>query len=421
MQYKAPRGTADILPEEQKYWRYIEQKALEQCRRYGYQRLDTPVFEDAGLFTRSIGEGTDIVTKEMYIFDDRSDNRLALRPEGTAPICRAYVEHGMGSLTQPVKLFYLANIFRYERPQAGRYREHHQFGCEAIGESDPAIDAEVVTMAWSFFASLGLNGLMLKLNSIGCKACRPAYLERLREYYISYSDRLCPDCKVRMEKNTLRLLDCKQPSCHGIAEAAPRSADHLCKECNDHFTAVRKYLNLAGVPFEVSHRLVRGLDYYTRTVFEIQPPGEGAQTSVGGGGRYDGLIEEIGGKPTPSIGFGTGIERIVLNLKAQSVPIPPVSGQDVFIAYRGDDAKTEAVRLAAILRSGGIGTILAFGDRSLKAQMRQADGSGCAYVAIIGDDELQTKSVTLRTMGTGEQQSVLWDNLVSVFKSLQLH
>ena len=421
MQYKAPRGTSDILPEEQKYWRYIEQKALEQCRRFGYRRLDTPVFEDAGLFTRSIGEGTDIVTKEMYIFNDRSDNSLALRPEGTAPICRAYVEHGMASLAQPVKLFYLASIFRYERPQAGRYREHHQFGCEAIGESDPAIDAEVITMAWNFFASLGLTGLTLKLNSIGCKACRPAYLERLREDYTAYSDRLCPDCQVRMEKNTLRLLDCKQPSCHDIAEFAPRSADHLCKDCDNHFKAVRQYLDIAGVPYEISHRLVRGLDYYTRTVFEIQPPGEGAQTSVGGGGRYDGLIEEIGGKPTPAIGFGTGIERIVLNLKTQQVPIPPVPGQDVFISYRGDDAKAEAVRLAALLRSNGIGTILAFGDRSLKAQMRQAGGSGCAHVIIIGDDELRTKSITLRMMGTGEQQNILCDNLVSLVKSLKSH
>jgi len=419
LQYKAPRGTADILPEEQKYWRYIEQKALELCCLYGYRRLDTPVFEDAGLFTRSIGEGTDIVTKEMYIFDDRSKNSLALRPEGTAPVCRAYIEHGMSSLVQPVKLFYLASIFRYERPQAGRYREHHQFGCEAIGESDPAIDAEVVGMAWHFFTSLGLTGLTLKLNSIGCTSCRPAYLERLREYYTACSDRLCPDCTIRMEKNTLRLLDCKQPSCRDIAEAAPRSADYLCSECAGHFAAVKKYLELSNVPFEVSHRLVRGLDYYTRTVFEIQPPGEGAQISVGGGGRYDGLIEEIGGKPTPAIGFGTGIERIVLNLKLQGVTIPALPGHDIFFACRGENGRTEAVRLAAMLRTGGIGTIIGLGDRSLKAQMRQANGSGCAYTAIIGDDELMAKSVTLRIMSTGEQRSVSYDNLVSALRMLQ--
>ncbi len=233
--FKSPRGTADILPEEQRYWRYIESKASEVCRLYGYQRVDTPAFEDAGLFTRSIGEGTDIVTKEMYIFQDQSGNDLALRPEGTAPVCRAYMEHGMDNITQPVKLYYFAAIFRYERPQAGRYRQHYQFGCEAIGEAAPTVDAEVIDMAWRFFSLLGLKGLSLQLNSIGCRICRPKHLEALRRYYTAQASGLCPDCQTRLEKNTLRLLDCKKPLCQEVAAKAPRSSDYLCQECGDHF------------------------------------------------------------------------------------------------------------------------------------------------------------------------------------------
>jgi len=404
--YKAPRGTSDILPEEQGYWRYIEDRATALCRLYGYQRLDTPVFEDFQLFARSIGEGTDIVTKEMYTFEDRSGNTLALRPEGTAPVCRAYLEHGLGSLPRPVKLYYLAAIFRYERPQAGRYRQHYQFGFEAIGDAAPALDAEVIDMAWRFFQSLGLRQLCLQLNSIGCRICRPRYLESLEQHYSAHAADLCSDCKVRIAKNPLRLLDCKEPSCQDVAEAAPKSTDYLCQECGTHFEAVQRYLDALELPFEVNHRLVRGLDYYTKTVFEIQPPGEGAQSALGGGGRYDDLIEELGGKPTPAIGFASGIERVVLNLKRQEVFVPSLSGPEVFIACLGDEAKLEAIKLASALRGDGIAVTAALGDRSLKAQLRQANSIGSSYVVIIGEEEMKSHAVTLRNMMTGEQQVI---------------
>jgi histidyl-tRNA synthetase len=416
--YKAPRGTADILPEEQAYWRYVESQATALCQLYSYQRLDTPAFEDASLFTRSIGEGTDIVTKEMYVFEDRSHNKLALRPEGTAPVCRAYLEHGLSNLPQPVKLYYFAGIFRYERPQAGRYRQHYQFGFEAIGEVDPALDAEVIDMAWRFFKSLGLSDLYLYINSIGCKACRPAYLKNLKNYYSNHMPRMCKDCQTRFEKNTLRLLDCKQPTCQKAAEGAPKSADALCAECGTHFTAVKKYLDSLGLPYHVNHRLVRGLDYYTKTVFEIQPPGEGSQSALGGGGRYDDLIEELGGKPTPAIGFASGMERVVMNLKRRQVAVPDAQKPEVFIACMGEQAKLEGVKLASALRREGIAVAGALSDRSLKAQLRQADSLESKYAAIIGDDELKSGSVTLRDMGTGEQRMVAMGMLAKWLKEI---
>ncbi len=412
--YKAPRGTADILPEDQRFWRYIEGKAVEVSRLYGYQRVDTPVFEDAGLFTRSIGEGTDIVTKEMYIFRDQSENSLALRPEGTAPVCRAYLEHGMDNITQPVKLYYFAAIFRYERPQAGRYRQHYQFGCEAIGEAAPTLDAEVIDMAWRFFTLLGLQGISLQLNSIGCKICRPKHLEALRRYYAAEAGRLCSDCGTRLEKNTLRLLDCKKPFCQEMADKAPQSSDYLCQECGDHFDGVKKYLGILNIPFKVNHRLVRGLDYYTRTVFEIHPPEEAAQSALGGGGRYDNLIEQLGGKPAPAIGFATGMERIVLNLRKQQVDVPDIARPGLFIACLGDEARSAAMKLAGDLRQKNIPVLMATGDRSLKAQLRQANGLGVDYAAIIGEDEVKSQNVTLRQMATSEQQTVAMNKLAEL-------
>jgi len=405
--YKAPRGTSDILPQEQGYWRYIEEKASSLCQLYGYGRIDTPVFEDARLFIRTIGPATDIVEKETYTFEDRGGDPMTLRPEGTAPICRAYIEHGMHNLPQPVRLYYFASIFRYERPQKGRYRQHQQFGIEALGDSDPALDAEVVDMAWQLFASLGLGHLRLLLNSIGCKLCRPNYLERLTGYYGEHVPSLCPDCKQRLKRNPLRLLDCKKPSCYGIADSAPRSIDYLCPQCKQNFESVISYLSLLGIPFEQNHRLVRGLDYYTRTVFEIQPQGEeGAQTALGGGGRYDDLIEELGGKPTPAIGFAVGMDRIVLNLKKQGSSTPVTSGFRIFVAYLGEKAKAEAVKLTAELRRAGIAAISSFGDRSLKAQLRQANTLGSAYALILGEEEVNSGTVVLRDMAKGEQRTV---------------
>ena len=405
--YQAPRGTSDILPEEQAYWRYAEQQALDLCHRYGYERIDSPTFEETGLFTRSVGQGTDIVEKEMYTFTDKGGNPVTLRPEGTAPVCRAYLEHGLHNLPQPVKLYYLAAIFRYERPQAGRMRQHHQFGCEAIGDADPALDAEVIDMAWQFFQSLKLPRLSLHLNSIGCKKCRPQYLTVLKDYYATRTDELCPDCKKRLTRNPLRLLDCKRTSCQPVANAAPGSADHLCPECDEHFTRLKNYLGRLDIPFTLNHRLVRGLDYYTRTVFEIQPEGAtGAQSTLSGGGRYDDLIEELGGRPTPAIGFATGIERIVLNLKKQNITVPALPRPQVFIAHMGEAAKAEALKLAATLRQAGTGTIMAMGRKSLKAQLRQANNLGVRYSLIIGEEEVKTGNIIWRDMANAQQKTV---------------
>lgn len=412
--YQAPRGTADILPEDQPYWRFIENKAAEIARRYGYQRIETPTFEDTGLFTRGVGEVTDIVQKEMYTFQDRGGNSITLRPEGTAPVCRAYLEHGMQNLPQPVKLYYICSIFRYDRPQAGRYREHHQFGCEAIGELDPALDAEVIDMAWQFYSSLGIKQLHLKINSIGCRDCRPAYLTALKEYYSTCQPELCPDCRSRLERNPLRLLDCKNINCQKIAVSAPKSYERLCPECAEHFTQLKNYLSVLELPAEVDHCLVRGLDYYTRTVFEIQPELEGAQSTIGGGGRYDGLIEELGGKAAPGIGFATGIERIIANLKRQNVTVPSLPGTEIFIAFLGDQAKNSAIKLAADLRRSGLSVIASTGNRSLKSQLRQANNTGVRYTIIIGEEEVKSATVQLRDMQTSQQQVVPLNQLREV-------
>ncbi|MDD4875750.1 MAG: histidine--tRNA ligase [Dehalococcoidales bacterium] len=404
--HKAPRGTLDILPEEQAYWRYIKQKIIHACQLYGYERIDTPAFEDTSLFNRSVGEGTDIVEKEMYTFEDKGKNKITLTPEGTASICRAYLEHGFHNLPQPVKLYYITSIFRYERPQAGRYRQHHQFGYEAIGDDDPALDAEVIDMAWQFLKSLNLDHLSLQLNSIGCKKCRPLYLSALKDYYMSNNQNLCPDCKNRLERNTLRLLDCKNPQCQQTANAAPKSSQYLCPQCDDHFKQLQRYLTILDLSFVVNHRLVRGLDYYTKTVFEIQPETEGAQSTLGGGGRYDDLIAELGGKPTPAIGFATGIERIILNLKKQNVSVPPLPKPQVFIAHIGNEARDFSIKIAAILRRNGIAVIVAGGSRSLKAQLRQANNFGSHHVIIIGEQEVKTDTVILRSMTTAQQRTI---------------
>jgi len=315
-----------------------------------------------------------------------------------------------------VKLYYIASIFRYERPQAGRLREHHQFGCEAIGDDDPALDAEVIDMAWQFFTSLNLQNLSLQLNSIGCRQCRPDYLTILKDYYAGHAEGLCRDCSVRLVRNPLRLLDCKQPACQRTAKAAPRSVDHLCPQCRRHFERIEAFLEQLKIPFTVNHRLVRGLDYYTRTVFEIQPAGGGAQSTLGGGGRYDDLIEELGGKATPAIGFAAGMERIILNLKKQGVAIPTRPGLEVLIAWTGDEAKEESIKLAARLRQAGISAAAATGSKSLKAQMRQANALGVRYAVIIGDEEVKTGTATVRDMANAQQKTVPAESLPEVLR-----
>ncbi|MEE9583148.1 MAG: histidine--tRNA ligase, partial [Dehalococcoidales bacterium] len=324
----------------------------------------------------------------------------------TAPVCRAYLEHGLHNQPQPVRLYYLSPIFRYERPQSGRYRQHYQFGYEAIGDGDPALDAEVIDMAWRLFELLGLKHLSLQLNSIGCRQCRPDYLAALRQYYAGHSLLLCPDCKLRLKRNTLRLLDCKKPRCQQLAASAPRSTDHLCPDCQAHFDRLKEYLKQLELPFSINHCLVRGLDYYTRTVFEIQPEAGGAQSTIDGGGRYDDLIEELGGKATAAVGFAAGIERIILNLKKQKVAVPPLPVAEVFIAHVGTKARDEGVKLAARLRRAGIGVVPAPGSKSLKAQLRQANTLGAHYAVIIGEQEVASGTAIVRDMTTAQQKTV---------------
>ena len=405
--FKAPRGTKDIGPDEQRYWRYVEEKAGELARRYGFKRLDTPVFEDSGLFARSVGEGTDIMEKETYTFQDRGNDLLTLRPEGTAPVCRAYLEHGMQNQSQPVRLYYFCPVFRYDRPQAGRYREHHQFGVEIIGDPDPMVDAEVVQIGWDLMTALGLNGLSLSVNSIGDAACRPGYIEALRGYYAGHQARICRDCQQRLEQNPLRLLDCKQASCVPLQDGAPASTEHLCDDCQSHWDRLRRYLEVAGIPYQVDHKLVRGLDYYTRTVFEIVPPEEGAQSTILGGGRYDGLIEQLGGRPTPGVGFATGMERLILNLERQEVDVAEEGGPGYFIASLDEKGAELALELAAKIRRSGASAVQGQQGRGLRGQMRTANTLGAARVVIIGDEELAEGAVTVRDMADGTQARVL--------------
>jgi histidyl-tRNA synthetase len=405
-EYKAPRGTQDILPEDQPHWDFVRDTASRLAAVFGYGRIETPIFEEASLFTRGVGEVTDIVQKEMYIFKDRGDLDLALRPEGTAPVCRAYLEHGMHNQPQPVRFWYWTPIFRYDRPQAGRYRQHHQFGVEAIGEADSAVVAEVIELLWRLHEELGLRRLTLQLNAIGDQQCRPQYLEVLREYYRDKLDQVCDDCRARFDRNPLRLLDCKQERCQPIIAGAPPITEHLCEDCDSHYNHLKSILDAAAVPFTLNPRLVRGLDYYTRTVFEVIPPEEGAQCTIGGGGRYDGLIELLGGRPTPGVGFATGIERIILNLKRQGMPVPVQRTPHVYVAVQSPAARVPAFRLASELRRAGIAALVGAVERSLKAQMRHADAGGVRYVAILGERELADGSVTLKDLATGDQETV---------------
>ena len=410
MRFKAPRGTHDILPAEQEYWRFIVDRAEKLARTYGYRRIDTPVFEQAGLFTRSVGEGTDIVEKETYTFSDRGGEELTLCPEGTASVCRAYIEHGMRSWPQPVRLFYFSPIFRYERPQSGRFRQHYQFGVEAIGDSNPAVDAEVIELAWRLSKDLGLNDVDLLLNSIGCKDCRPVYLAALREYFHSFVTRgeVCPDCKVRSKRNILRMLDCKRTdfACQDLIVDAPVTTQYLCSDCDDHWNMTKRHLTNLEIPFVVAHRLVRGLDYYSRTTFEIQPRGiQGAQTTILGGGRYDGLFDELGAPSTPGIGFGSGVERWVLGLQRQEIALAVDVGPTAVVISQSAQAQEYAVCLTARLRAKGIETVLAPQGRSLRGQMRHASASGAQYALIVGDDEVSQETVQVKEMATGQQNA----------------
>lgn len=406
MNYRAPRGTYDILPEDQAYWRFVTEKTRQVCELYGYEQIDVPVFEQTALFERGVGETTDIVEKEMYTFLDRSDESMTLRPEFTAGICRAYAERKLHGRPQPLRLYTIGPAFRYERPQAGRFRQFHQIDVEVLGSQDPAIDLEVMQVAWQIYEAVGIKGLAFQVNSTGCPACRPGYIQTLKSWYEQHLDGICGDCRRRYEQNPLRLLDCKKEACSKIAEGAPPIASSLCGDCDGHFGRLRSYLDALGRPYEVNHRMVRGFDYYTKTVFEVWAEGIGAQNAVCGGGRYDGLIGMVGGPETPAIGFASGIERIILTMKQEGIEPPGVPRPRVFVAYLGAGAKDAAVLLAQELRTAGVGTAALWEDRSLKAQMKQADRLGAGYVLIIGEDEVKDEVVTVRRMADSTQETV---------------
>jgi histidyl-tRNA synthetase len=406
-QFQAPRGVSDILPQDQPYWRWLRETAARIAANFGYLEIQTPVFEHAGVFMRPGAEGTDLVDKEVYRFEDRGGDDLVLRPEGTAAVCRAYLEHGMQNLPQPVRLFYISSFFRYDRPQAGRYRMFHQFGVEAIGDGEPAVDAEVIDLLRSYFDALGLTGYRLLLNSIGDQNCRPAYIEKLRAYYEPKLDRLCADCRARFYTNPLRLLDCKNEPCQPFKADAPKIADNLCEACAEHFTTVRTLLDGLGIEYVLSPLLVRGLDYYTRTAFEFEPAADGGQQSaLGGGGRYDGLIEQLGGKPTPGIGFGAGIERLILNLKRLELAPPELARLDAYIAIADAEAQVRAVQVADALRRANVSAVTGSASRSLRAQLRHANQLNARYALVIGAEELASGTVGVRDLETSDQEAL---------------
>jgi len=411
MKYKSITGTRDVLPEEQPYWRFIEKKIYEITTLYGYQRVDPPIFEATELFVRGVGTTTDIVEKEMYTFTDKSDNSLTLRPEFTAGVMRLYLQNGMHMRSKPVKLFSIGPIFRYERPQAGRFRQHTQFNVEALGEQDPAIDVEVMSIAWQLYTELGFKGLSFQLNSTGCPKCRPNYVKKLKEFYQGRYNEICDDCKRRLDKNPLRLLDCKVDT--KIVAEAPVIGDYLCDECRTHFDKVKSYLDLLGRKYTINHKLVRGLDYYTKTVFEVWAQGIGSQSAMCGGGRYDGLIEELGGPPTPGIGFGSGIERIILSMKEQGLEPEPLQQPQVFVVHFGEAAKMKALDLTFRLRNERIPTLISFGEKSFKAQMRDANRQGARLALILGEEEVEENKVTVKDLESGNQDSIAAEEIVA--------
>jgi histidyl-tRNA synthetase len=406
MQFQAPRGTKDVLPPESRIWQWVEGTFRDLCERYCYEEIRTPVFEETGLFARGIGESTDIVSKEMYTFDDRGGRSLTLRPEGTASVIRAYVQAKLGGENQLTKFYYVYPIFRYERPQHGRLRQAHQVGVEAIGSGGPEIDAEVIMLNAAFYSDLGLTDARLHLNSVGCPACRPQYRDAIWAALEPSLGELCPDCLRRYETNPLRILDCKVPECGAIAEAVPGVLASLCSECSDHLTRLRRLLDSMGRPYEIDERMVRGLDYYMRTAFEFKSGSLGAQDSLSGGGRYDGLVEMCGGKPAPGIGFAAGIERAILALGKCGIDALSPGRDLVYVAAVSENARTDAVCITHELRGAGVRADLDAFGRSLKAQLRAANAQGARYVLIIGGDELARGMVTIRDLASGEQREI---------------
>jgi len=406
---QVPKGTQDILPDDAPKWYYIENKIREVLTKYGYQEIRTPAFEYTELFIRGIGESTDIVTKEMFTFPDRKERSLTLRPEGTAPVVRAYLENKMGRASKVVKLFYIGSMFRCEKPQAGRFRQFNQFGIEVIGTKCPEADVEVIMAALEIYEKLGLKNLEIVINSVGCKKCRVDYIQRLKKFLRNKKDLLCSECVKRYEKNLLRVFDCKKDSCQKIIENAPKITENLCPECKLHFEEVKSYLDDFKIKYHLDHKLVRGLDYYTKTAFEIVDKGLGAQNAIAGGGRYDELIEELGGKSTPGVGFAAGIERMIMVMNQQKINWPKPKCIDIFIVKVRKENKDTAFRLLQKIRNSGLSADLDYSNGSLKSQMRIANKIGARYTVIIGEDELSKDMVTLRNMQTKEQKKVSLD------------
>ncbi|MDW0109605.1 histidine--tRNA ligase [Sporosarcina aquimarina] len=420
MKFKVPRGTQDILPSESWKWQKVEQMIREACEVYRYQEIRTPMFEQTELFQRTVGDTTDIVTKEMYTFKDRGDRSMTLRPEGTAPVVRSFVEHKMfGWVDQPVKLYYIEPMFRYERQQAGRYRQFVQFGTEAIGSADPAIDAEVIALALDVYKKVGLKDIKLVLNSLGDKDSRTAHRDALVAHFTPRIDEFCSDCQNRLEKNPLRILDCKVDRDHPLMKTAPSLTDFLNDESRAYFEKLQDLLTKAGISYELDPNLVRGLDYYNHTAFEIMSTAEGfgAITTLCGGGRYNGLSEEIGGPSAPGIGFGMSIERLLLALEAEQVPLTNDDALDVYVVTLGDAAKQEGFQILQQLRSSGIRADMDFLDRKMKAQMKSADRLQAKWVTVIGEEEVEQQIVQLKNMAEGSQQSVSVEKLIEIIQA----
>ena len=410
-----PKGTKDVLPADSYKWQYVEGVARETARLFNLKEIRTPVFEHTEVFLRGVGDTTDIVTKEMYTFRDKGDRSITLKPEGTAGVARSFIENGLAGGVLPAKMYYIIPAFRYERPQAGRLREFHQFGVEIFGAEGADTDAEVIAQADSLLKNLGLR-VKLHINSIGCPACRAAYNKALREYFSPHLEALCYDCKTRFEKNPLRLLDCKEEGCRKINAAAPTILEYLCPECAAHFEALKTYLSLAGIAYEIDPRIVRGLDYYTRTVFEFVSDDIGAQGTVCGGGRYDGLIAELGGAPAPAVGFAAGIERLLLVMEATGVEIPRPEGPTAYLAGLDDACREKAFGLCVKLRAAGIAAETDHMKRSVKAQFKYADKLGAKYVAVIGGNELESGAMNVKRMATSESETVTFENAVEYFR-----
>ena len=407
---KKIKGTEDVLPKQSYRWQFIENIMREESRAYGFKEIRTPVFEHTELFARGVGQTTDVVQKEMYTFDTKGGESVTLRPEGTAGAARAVLEHSLENEGLPIKASYFVSCYRYEKPQAGRLREFHQFGIEEYGTQSPIADAEMICVAQSVLDRLGLTDIRLELNSIGCPECRAKYNQALRDYFGEYKDQLCSTCLSRLEKNPMRLLDCKSPEDHKLAEGAPKITDYLCEECENHFKEVQRYLDSAGVKYVINPTIVRGLDYYTKTVFEFVTDCIGAQGTVCGGGRYDGLIEELGGKHLPSLGFAMGLERILMVMDAQGIQIPCPDTCALYIATMGDDAKVKAFNLLKQVRECGIVAETDVVGRGLRAQMKYADKIGAKYSMVLGDNEIAENKAKVKNMESGEQTELMLDD-----------